>query len=100
MVLVSGEPALFADKGLKSWVSFLAAEDQEVLAAALRQVANWNVRRGIWVDRIDGSPARESRLAQCFLARGLARATAGWTGFAEPDRVDPIRLGSAAWRRS
>jgi ATP-dependent Lhr-like helicase len=75
VVLVGGQPAVFVEKGEKSWATFPAAEDRATL---VRAITAWLDRPGrklkaVRIDTIDGEPAPNSPHAPAFAEAGFAR---------------------------
>jgi ATP-dependent Lhr-like helicase len=80
IVLVRGEPIFYLGSGGKHLITFPAAREREMLAAAvlaLRDVASRRRGKSLRIEQIDGRSARSSELAAELLA---LRFTAGYRG--------------------
>ncbi|MEZ6186161.1 MAG: hypothetical protein R3F62_14265 [Planctomycetota bacterium] len=72
LTLVDGAPVLFWKRGLKACTSFPAAQDPELLRAALEHVrGRLEPHQSLDLAEVDGVPARESPLAGVFAQAGF-----------------------------
>jgi ATP-dependent helicase Lhr and Lhr-like helicase len=74
VVLVSGHPVFFLEKGAKKLTTFPKSEDPSILEAAivgLREVARQKRGRTLKIQEIDGESARKAPLASKLLAAGF-----------------------------
>jgi ATP-dependent Lhr-like helicase len=81
VVLVDGTPALVLERGGRSLLTLPAADDDEVLAAALEALAAGVAegRRGaLEIQRVDGSPAGGSVVAEALGRAGFRASYRGW----------------------
>jgi ATP-dependent Lhr-like helicase len=80
-VLVDGTPALVLERGARSLLTLPAADDDEVLAAALEALAAGVAegrRPALEIQRVDGSPAGGSIMAQALERAGFRASYRGW----------------------
>jgi ATP-dependent Lhr-like helicase len=75
VVVIAGKLAAFVERGTKRVMTF--GEDLEGIAAGLESIANRRSR--MTLERIDGSPARETPLGSLLLDRGFADSYKGLT---------------------
>jgi ATP-dependent Lhr-like helicase len=82
VALVDGDAVLYVDRGGTSLQPLPAAEDPEVLALALRSLADLVVEgrvRELVIGKVDGEPVAASRFGEALLAAGFVP---GYRGYA------------------
>ncbi|TNE84643.1 MAG: DEAD/DEAH box helicase [Deltaproteobacteria bacterium] len=73
VVLVDGRPALWVDKGAKRFLTLEAFGDAELAARAVAAwVAQFDRHKTLYVHKIDGEGAKDSRHARWFREAGFA----------------------------
>lgn len=88
VVFVDGIPVVYLDRAHKGLMTLTGASDKSALRQALNALANDGPSlglRGLSIERVDGSPAGESALAEALQDAGFVR---GFRGFSRrPERA-------------
>ncbi|MCA8921276.1 MAG: DEAD/DEAH box helicase, partial [Planctomycetes bacterium] len=72
VTLVEGAPVVFWKRGLKAAATFPAAQDPELLQAALTKIrGGLEPHQALQLEELDGAPAREAPLADAFARAGF-----------------------------
>jgi len=79
VVLVGGECAAYIERGGRSLLTFDAASRSDVWADALASLQKTNRVKRLVIERIDGTPATESPVAEALRAVGFSDSYRGLT---------------------
>jgi ATP-dependent Lhr-like helicase len=90
-VLIDGAPIVYLERSHKGLLTFPAAADEELLRAAVMALAVDRQAlgsRGLSIERIDGGPAIESRVAGFLRDAGFVQGFRGLTR--RPERAEAM----------